>query len=478
MTPVPYKQTQNFTKTLVVGHPLSDQEAVVKLLNASGMSLAKPLQQQNIIPTEISKILSQEYMPVDATIEQLNVDKVWDGLALDLLMSNRDEKWWGWSDSAALPLLNYWKSLDSKMGFILVYDTPENFIKKALSSTHTDTKTMQDAIAEWCHYNEALLKFYYRNEEASLLVNAQQVKLKSEEYLQEVGKQIGLRETDINSHAIVSVQNSFENIQEDPLFSYLSDALLSEHPKLTNLYAELQSIANVPLSHTETASVKPLEALFSLHHTTQQVSTLSSELEVAKEAFENTKKQEQALMTEKEKLSALQQQATTENSELLSQLMSVQEELEKYYLVSQKSASRLKTLEKELEEKKNENVALAKEREVQSKKVQALETAQVSSKERDLQKAQSQENEELLSQLMSVQEELEKYYLENQRLKEKKKEAKRYYGAADRVKQQLSYRLGAKMIEKSHSFWGTLGLPFSLRAGLLRLQKRDESKRR
>ena len=40
---------------------------------------------------------------------------------------------------------------------------------------------------------------------------------------------------------------------------------------------------------------------------------------------------------------------------------------------------------------------------------------------------------------------------------------KKYYGAGERVRQQLGYRLGIKMIEESKSIGGILLLPFSLR---------------
>lgn len=82
-----------------------------------------------------------------------------------------------------------------------------------------------------------------------------------------------------------------------------------------------------------------------------------------------------------------------------------------------------------------------------------------------------QENELLLLQLHQVQEELERYYLENQQLKCQvtpqpkqiaPKQPKSYYGAAERVKRQLSYRLGAVMIAQSKSFAGWLGMPSAL----------------
>ena len=88
----------------------------------------------------------------------------------------------------------------------------------------------------------------------------------------------------------------------------------------------------------------------------------------------------------------------------------------------------------------------------------------------------------MLSQLHQVQEELERYYLENQRLKTKPSvppktaQAPAPYGAAERVKRQLSYRLGNKMIEESRSLGGWLGMPFAL-AGVARQYKRERPQR-
>ena len=497
---VEYTHKQNYNKTLVVGHALSDQKAVMELLNAGGMSVAKPLQQQSIEATEISTILSQTYNPTGVSKEQLSVDKVWDGLALDLLMSNRDEKWWGWSDSEALPYLNYWKSIDSKLGFIFVYDTPESFMKQILSKSEIlSSDTIAKAADEWYEYNEALLKFYYRNMECSLLVNTQQVKLRTTEYLQQVSKQIGLNSAEIDDNAIVTLQETFEDESTDPLFSYLVSDVLKEYPNITNLFEEMQSVANLPFNVFNETQHNALDALLALQNEKDQYSDLQEKMRLAREENDTFQSKISSLQAKQKELAELEKSKTSENELLLTQLMSVQEELEKYYLESQKSTKELETLQKSLQEKQKENESLAKESvSVKQSKAQELqrieksiqekakENEQLKAKLNDFQakqkelaekeKSKTSENELLLTQLMSVQEELEKYYLENRRLKEKKQEVKRYYGAAERVKQQLSYRLGAKMIEESKSFGGLLGMPFSLR-GVYKEYKKDTKER-
>ncbi|WP_066801889.1 hypothetical protein [Moraxella oblonga] len=219
------------------------------------------------------------------------------------------------------------------------------------------------------------------------------------------------------------------------------------------------------------------------------------------------------------------EQTEQENRLLITQLHQVQEELEKYYLQNQKTSEQLKSLEekqktlqadsatkKKLEselsalkdaKQKAENLANeqkkqaenltqshkkleselttlkdAKQKAEQQANEQKKQAEQANAKlktlQADLQKLEQsqkesshskQENELLISQLHQVQEELERYYLENQKLKsEQKKEPPKpvYYGAADRVKEDLPYRLGATMVSHSKSTKDLATLPFAL----------------
>ena len=88
----------------------------------------------------------------------------------------------------------------------------------------------------------------------------------------------------------------------------------------------------------------------------------------------------------------------------------------------------------------------------------AKELQQVKEKNHLSQKELSEENKELLEQVHILQQELEHYFEENQKLRHKPL----LFGAPERVKQQLNYQLGAKMIENSRSLFGWLKMPFSL----------------
>lgn len=211
------------------------------------------------------------------------------------------------------------------------------------------------------------------------------------------------------------------------------------------------------------------------------------------------------------------QSTEQENALLLEQLHKVQEELESRYLQAQEQAKKLAELPKiqanlkaaqekadklqqaevtahklmvdlkAAQEKSNklqqaEATAHKLKADLQAaqetiKKIQQTEAQLKKSLEQASAKAASaelqEENELLLTQLHKVQEELERYYLENRQLKASSSVAKSkaYYGAADRVKQQLSYRLGATMIAQSRSLGGWLSMPFALWAEAKRFKQ-------
>lgn len=253
-----------------------------------------------------------------------------------------------------------------------------------------------------------------------------------------------------------------------------------------------------------------------------QLITLMSE----KQSLEQQLSQNVLLLEQSKNSVNAEQKAQIERSEqenklLISQLHQVQEELEKYYLQHQKTTEQLKSIEQqkqqlqaqadakakleselntlkdakqkaeqlaneqksklqaETDAKKKLESEIANLKEVKQKsdnlvkEKQKLESELASLKEAK-QKAEQQakasnnakqENDLLISQLHQVQEELERYYLENQKLKaEQTKEPPKpvYYGAADRVKEDLPYRLGATMVSHSKSAKDLAVLPLAL----------------
>jgi len=199
---------------------------------------------------------------------------------------------------------------------------------------------------------------------------------------------------------------------------------------------------------------------------------------------------EQQLRERDQQLTAAQQQAqhaAQENDLLLDQLQHVQQELERQHLGHASAKTELQTKTQHLSEqlsatqaklKQQEEVAQQAKTELQNKTKQLTaqltetqaklkqheQTAEQTQKKTQHQLTElQQESELLLEQLHKVQQELERYYVENQKLKANQK-PKAPHGAAERIKNELAYRLGACLIQQTQSVKGWLTFPFALRA--------------
>jgi len=303
------------------------------------------------------------------------------------------------------------------------------------------------------------LNFFYRNQDKSILVNSEQVQENSKKYLQEVGKQIGLNNDDISKSVELLEEAKQNKVQNSKLYDYFVSQIVSSNEEAKQLYMELESIANLPSLNYVKNDFSLNDLLSSYVLEQREHLYLSNEFNTIKLESQEIQKEKDALNKQLESESKKLEETQTENELQLTQLMNVQEELEKNYVEKKSIEDQLKERTTNLAKRTDEYKTLDKEYR-ESKKELGL----------------ADENKLLLEQLYLVQEELEKLYLENQGLKKPKfKRSLRNYGAADRIKNQLSYRLGAKMIEESKSIGGTIALPFTLYGAVKKF--REEKKR-
>lgn len=134
--------------------------------------------------------------------------------------------------------------------------------------------------------------------------------------------------------------------------------------------------------------------------------------------------------------------------------LNVKEAFCKFINLQKKNISYKSKLSKVIKENEEQNKVLENNKALLEAKVKFLEESI------NKEKVQKEENSLLLEQLHTVQEELEKYYLENKVLKEKKEQVKRYYGAGERLKNEFTYSLGREILKKVKSPLGLLSLPF------------------
>lgn len=201
---------------------------------------------------------------------------------------------------------------------------------------------------------------------------------------------------------------------------------------------------------TEALSVKDAQAkekaqIITLRDAqTQQL----AELKAAKEAVDQEKSQLSAQKTELEK----------DNGQLLSQLHTVQEELETVFLREQSVHTQLPQFKTQLDALQQEKSELASSRDAQTKQLTELKSAkdasdkekaallaelaslktQLTAQQRDL----KQENDLMLLQLHQVQEELEHYFLEHEKLqKTDRAQTQRWQRLESRLPNYLDYEV-------------------------------------
>ena len=533
-------------KILIVGHKESHYQALDKILQGCGMAPALPSHTHRLGALQITdKLLhvakptgtqkqiahsaeskskkkrhhahrapSQLLEPKTSQPEILNPyhqkspKKVWDNLSFDLILANAEQPLWGWSDTQAVSLLEYWAQFDEDFVFVLTYDKPSDVLVRLLDGAEQDDLSegaIEQALNDWSSYNQALLEFQQKYPNHCLLVNGEQVIHSAKNYVSAVSDKITWQmDSSVADDQLLAVSDLQDKFQLSEMSQFFAEQLLLEHDKVNQLFMQLQAQADLPLALQK----RTFNTLNLLKKTIAQQKRLESTQEqllaTEKEFQSQTENLKQVISSAKadhdkdlQSLKAAQGQLADqqkENELLIRQLHQVQEEFEKYYLETKKSTDLLNEEKKKSSELEKRAAELNKKSDELNKSVAQLtkEKQAISDQNKKLIQENSvkanennslmqQENELLIRQLHQVQEELEKYYLENQRLKSAQPQPAAanlpstavYYGAAERVKQDLPYRLGATMVSHSKSTKDLAKLPLALMKEYRQFQKED-----
>jgi hypothetical protein len=420
-------------KIILLGHASSGLHEVEALLWSSGMQSALPSKRDNLTPADVVQTLCQAHQCADvneATTEDdfapVKAGAIWTGLAMDLMLGNLQQPLWGWADTRNIYWLDYWAELDPHATFVMVFDHPYKALQ--VMSAQLVDKPVEMEIARllenWQAYNGAMLSFYSRHASRCLLVNAGCAREQLQSYLEQLGTQLHGKVPKLDGAALAALETNGKALL--PLQANLALAI-SEVPEIAASSITAWFGGDTDLDQ------HLLQQLLQDHPVALQV---FAELEAA---------------------------STVSNP--LFDFANVHPGTAWLQLIQQRQATAdlVMALHEKLQAQQSQITKLANELD-QSKKLAANTPTQVQALPAPKLKELEEENDLLLMQLHQVQEELERYYLENQSLKKNQvKPNARLYGAADRIQQQLTYRLGATLIANSRSFGGWLRMPFALR---------------
>lgn len=474
-------------KFIIIGHHSSHFLNVERLLQQHGLNPANKSKREQLTPVEITTVLrkvcsqqentstifpvtinksqitiksnrnkrrkKQKITPVVAVTgsnNQLKINPIWNGLFLDLMLSNLEQDMWGWADSNAIEVLNYWAEVDPEIKFIFVYDHPSNIflhsdIEQALS---LDANEIDNKLQQWQHYNQKMLALFNQYKSRSVLLCGQQMLDEVNSAVEKVANTLSAPLSLEQQYNVMNVEDNTEQKQNSALEKFVVNNILQGYKKVANVYAELQNNATLPYLTLPylTLEEQNSAALSAWKELIRQ----KSDLECQKYTIKKNKDRIVELISSttelSERLKTAQNSFSSQKANLELKNHQLQDDLDLSRKNNQELSKQLKNIQEQANRVTTEKEKIAKE------------LQQVKEKNHLSQKELSEENKELLEQVHILQQELEHYFEENQKLRHKPL----LFGAPERVKQQLNYQLGAKMIENSRSLSGWLKMPFSL----------------
>lgn len=474
-------------KFIIIGHHSSHFLNVERLLQQHGLNSANKSKREQLTPVEITTVLrkvcsqqentptilpvtinkpqiaikgnrnkrrkKQKITPVVAVTgsnNQLKINPIWNGLFLDLMLSNLEQDMWGWADSNAIEVLNYWAEVDPEIKFIFVYDHPSNIflhtnLEQALS---LDANKIDNKLQQWQQYNQKMLTLFNQYKSRSVLLCGQQMLDEVNSAVEKVANTLSAP-LSLEQHCdVMDVEDNIEQKQNSALEKFVVNNILQGYKEVANVYEELQNNATLPYLTLPylTLEEQNSAALSAWKDLIQQKSDLESQKYTIKKNKDRIAELIFSTTELSEQLKTAQNSFSSQKANLELKNHQLQDDLDHSRKNSQELSKQLKNIQEQANKVTTEKEKIAKE------------LQQVKEKNHLSQKELSEENKELLEQVHILQQELEHYFEENQKLRHKPL----LFGAPERVKQQLNYQLGAKMIENSRSLSGWLKMPFSL----------------
>lgn len=437
--------------------------------------------------------------------EEHTINPVWNGLYLDLVLANLDKELFGWSDPEAIKVLDYWAEVDQDIKFIFVYDHPKEVFLSDLkrSKEINESSSLEVNLQEWLEFNQDLLSLYRRYRSRSVLLCGQQVLDNVNTTLHKVSYAF---KTPLLEASVESASVSTESTEPEKADSAISSSLenlvihhvLSGHKEVEELYQALQENATLA-SEQDTVALTYLSqsSLAIWQDYAHQKNTLNQQSAELKENYQ----QVQQLTQEKEALAsnqkALQQQLIVTQQTLEQTVQSSEQKLNIAHTYNKKLTEQINVSQKALQEANTQQQQLKQEKDklAQDNKALISQKDKLTQENKTLteQKAQADKQTQTLNQqLLAVQQSLEQLYaqkeqlaLENknnqdkellvkqllvaqselEKLHEKLRQVEDNYvftGAVERFVKQAEYRVGATIIEHSHSVSGWLSMPFAV----------------
>ena len=272
-----------------------------------------------------------------------------------LISARGDRSIWGWKDPRTTLFLDFWSRLIPDAKYLFVYRSPWEVIDSLFRRGDVIFRTNPNfAVAQWCNYNQAVLDFFQRYPEQSLLVDIDSIIQSGDRLIDLINQKFGLK------------LRSPESLYQESLFTsnidYHRQALITKYfPDAVELYERLQQQANLSsptiiedsevefsyepwilqdwndlklsISEKRQLETQLQQTHQQLAQTNQQLHSTDDELTRTRQQLHSTDSElaqtQQQLEQDREKLEQTQQQLNSTDSELAQTRQQLEQDREK-----------------------------------------------------------------------------------------------------------------------------------------------------
>ena len=156
---------------------------------------------------------------------------LWERLASDVILANRDSLIWGWADTRSTWLLEFWRKFELRLNFVLVCVTPEQMLSGLIASDAA-IPPMEIFMNRWQSHHRELLRFARENPQRGLLVDAYDCAANPGALIELCSRRWKLPFAN-------TAATSSDILLQDPLALYLARQVCRDHPQIAELQKEV-----------------------------------------------------------------------------------------------------------------------------------------------------------------------------------------------------------------------------------------------
>lgn len=404
-----------------IGHETSKSRQVMEKLYERGLSRPNDSYTHKMTSEQVSEILCKVFARETISVAD---EKIADNIMTDFLLANLDSENWGWDSDKSLAHLKYWQNIEPDIKSILIFDHP----KKIFEFVNVEELTISEVdrlINEWVSYHESILKVFGSGGTEAILIEGDSAIQRFSEfssYLNNITNGLELKK----NWAVLGKETKDTKLSNQKRSNIASDIIIDQ---ILKNYPETISVFNTLLSK---ATMKKSDVIYKSKG--PDLSALVDSLNYVMQYLPSKNLEDTINKLEQEKLSLVESKSNlmlTKNSEI------------------KQLSSEIKQLQAQVSFIKSDVNNNG------SKKVSGI--------------SKCTDNELLLEQLNQVQEELEVLYFKNKHLRpaylkghSNSDDSFKYYGAVDRVKEDLPYRLGNTVVNNSKNITSIIKMPTKL----------------